>query len=473
MKRRDILIAFIALCVVAAAVVWYAFSKRVTRPFNVVLISIDTVRADHLGCYGYDVETSPNMDRLAEEAVLFTEALSQSSWTLPSHMSIMTSQYPSVHGVGPARRALAASTPTLAEVLSKSGFETAGFVSWVFLGSQWGFAQGFDTFRELWGAPMTADNPAGGAFTADVVTDAAVEWVRGEHAGPFFLFVHYFDPHMNYEPPPPYDTMFDPAYEGAASGEWSRLKQYIKWMNENPESISERDLEHVIALYDGEIRYVDEHVGRLMNALDGEVGLENCLVVLTSDHGEEFNDHGSMEGHGWTLYNEVLRVPLMVRMPGRLSRAAVVDSTVALIDLAPTILELVKAPAPESFQGRSLRDLLRGGGRDSDDKYTFAETYRFNRKRSVRGRRYKLIHTEDTGVGKGGVRWKENWELFDLLRDPNELTNLYSEGSPVAEVLARRLELFREKETDASRRGDPVEISEENLELLRSLGYVE
>jgi arylsulfatase A-like enzyme len=472
-RRRALHVVIIAICMLGAVGAWHVLRGRDDKAINVVLISIDTLRADHLGCYGYDFETSPNIDRLATESTRFTKVFSQSSWTLPSHMSIMTSQYPSVHGVGPSQRALADTAITLAEVFSDRGYETAGFVSWVFVGKQWGFAQGFDRYIELWGPPKTSDDPAGGAFSAKQVTDYAVRWIKGKHSNAFFLFVHYFDPHMNYSPPPPFDTMFDASYSGPGSGEWSWIRSYIKWLDKNAKPIGERDLKHIVALYDGEIRCVDGQIQRLLDALDDSVGLDDCLVVVTSDHGEEFNDHGSMEGHGWTLYDEILHVPLIMRMPGGLPSGVVVDSSVALIDIAPTILDLLSIPAPREFQGRTFADMVHGPGSSGERRYLFGETYRFNRKRSIRGPRYKLIHTEDTGVGKGGVRWAERWELFDILRDPKEQEDLFDEHSSVAEILAGELEQFRLAQPDTAKHGKRVEIPEQDLQLLRSLGYVE
>jgi arylsulfatase A-like enzyme len=475
MKARGaVYLGVVVACVLVLVGVTHVLTGRNHRGSHVVLISIDTLRPDHLGCYGYGVETSPNIDRLAGEGIRFADVFSQSSWTLPSHMSIMTSLYPSVHGVGPSQRALAPSATTLAEVLSTNGYGTAAFVSWVFLDKRYGFGRGFDNYTELWGPPDQPDNPAGGAFPASEVTDHVIRWIKSRQSrAPFFLFVHYFDTHMNYSPPPPFDTMFDHDYSGSASGEWTWIKPYIKWSNKEPESIDARDLKHVVALYDGEVRYVDGQIQRLLDALDDRFGLRNCLVILTSDHGEEFNDHGSMEGHGWTLYDEVLRVPLIVMLPGRDHAGEIVQTPVALIDIAPTILKLLGLPVPPEFQGRDFSDVIRGAGSRHEKRFFFAETYRFNRKRSVRGDRYKLIHTDDTGAGRGGVVWKEDWELFDFVNDPKEQNNLFAPDLPIARLLADRLNQFELHRSEAADRAARLEIPEDDLKLLRSLGYVE
>jgi len=470
MKTRCAALAVAALAAVLAAALWYAMAGRGARP-NVVLISIDTLRPDHLGCYGYHRDTSPALDKLAAEGVRFSSAYSHSSWTLPSHMTMMTSLHPSQHRVGPEKRALADSVFTLAQVLSVEGYETAGFVSWVYLARVWGFARGFAKYVEIWGAPEREDDPSGGAGTAEAVTDAAVKWLAGKPREPFFLFLHYFDPHMNYAAPAPYDSMFDPEYTGPARGEWSWLGPYIRWMNEEPRLLPPRDTEHVVALYDGEIRYVDAQMERLIAQLEETFGLDECLVVFTSDHGEEFNDHGSMEGHGWTLYDEVLRVPLVLRWPSRLPGGLTVDRGAGLIDLAPTVLDLLNVPIPGQFQGRSLWELMREAPRPGYERSLFAETHRFNRKRCVRRGRFKLIHTDDTGTGPGGVRWAERWELYDVVADSGETRNLWGGDEAAGEALAAELRRFASGASPAGP-GKAVHLTERELELLRSLGYL-
>ncbi|MCH7872571.1 MAG: sulfatase, partial [Planctomycetes bacterium] len=252
------------------------------RP-HVILISIDTLRADHLGCYGYARDTSPNIDRLARKSIRFENAYAQASWTLPSHMSIMTSQYPHVHGVEQQGQALPESATTLAETLSDAGYLTAALISWVFVGEKYGFAQGFDQFTELVPPPELVDSATSAAFKAEQVTDHAIEWLSRDRDQPFFLFLHYFDPHINYDAPEPYTTMFDPDYDGPAKGDFDWITPYIKGLHHNPRRVGMRDLKHLKALYDGEIRYTDAHLGRFFDALDRSVGLDNCLIVLTSD----------------------------------------------------------------------------------------------------------------------------------------------------------------------------------------------
>ena len=473
MKRRQ----FLSTILSAAAAGALGISPRPRRrPINVVFISVDTLRADHLGCYGHLRDTSPNLDGLASQGVRFTNAFAQSSWTLPSHMSMFTSQYPHVHAVQNAGRSLRDSATTLAEVMAGAGYHTAAFVSWVYVAKKYGFGQGFNEFTELLPPAHLVDSSSRWSTKAEEVTDVVARWLRRGHDQPFFLFVHYFDPHINYQPPPPYDTMFDPGYTGSAKGTFQWLQRYIKGVHHQPNVIDPRDVEHVKALYDGEIRYTDTHLQRLFDAIDATVGLDQCLLILTSDHGEEFNEHGSMEGHQWTLYDEIIRVPLIFRLPGAVRAGAVVESPVELIDVPTTILDFLQVPRPPSFQGRTLRSLIQGDPLDDGKGIVFAETRRFNMKQSLRGERFKLIHTDDTGVNRRGVPVVAGYELFDLQQDPLEQNNIYDESLPIAKLLASRLSEQRRSMPglpDQGRQGPEVQLSNDELERLRSLGYIQ
>ncbi len=269
-------------------------------PPDVILISVDTLRLDHTGSGGSFRPVTPNMDALSRISRTFTCAVSQSSWTLPSHMSLMTSTFPRMHGVYDHSRALPESGITLAKVLKDHGYLTAGFVSWVYLGKRFGFARGFDVYEELYSHNNLAMSAGTGAFSAEEITDRVIRWLTGmdqDESPPFFLFVHYYDPHMSYRPPPPYNRMYDPDYQGSMTGEYDRIKPYIKYLREDPVIIDPADRHYIEALYDGEIRYTDSQIGRLLRHIDMHRDLDDCWVVIVSDHGEEFFEHGSMEGH--------------------------------------------------------------------------------------------------------------------------------------------------------------------------------
>lgn len=454
---------------ILVAVVISACSPTPRPEIPVILISIDTLRADHLGCYGYERDTSPAIDALARDSIRFSRAFSQSSWTLPSHVSLMTSQYPSTHRVTDDRFALPEEATTLADALQGAGYHTAGFVTWIYVSEVYGFAQGFDEFRTLIDRPQLEPASGRGAFPAQEAVSTVKSWLTQNQADPFFLFVHLFDPHMDYDPPAPYDTLFDPEYEGFATGQYRWMQPYIAGLNEFPLDIRPRDREHVEALYDGEIRYVDRQIEGLLTAIDEAVGLDRCLVILTSDHGEEFGEHGSMEGHGWTLYDEIVHVPLLVRLPARDRAGTTVDLPVELIDVAPTILAQLGLKAPDPFQGHSLLVEADGG-----PKVAYCETDRFNViKRVVRGASHKLIHTRNTGRNAAGVPIQDGYELYDLEKDPGETQNLYDPQSPIAIALTDLLARHAAATTGAQPPPPSAQLSPADIELLRSLGYVQ
>lgn len=438
------------------------------RP-NVVLVSIDTLRADHVSAYGYPRQTTPQIDRLAAGGVRFSNAFASASWTLPSHASLFTSQLPSVHGARHDRAALPAAATTLAESLSAAGFATAGFVSWVYVGARYGFAQGFDEYRELVDASRLEFASGGGAARAETVIDAAVGWLATAPRRPFFLFVHLFDPHLDYAPPEPYGALFggDPA---ASDGRYASVRPHIAYLHADPPApLSPAARERLTALYDGEIRYVDDQLGRLMSALARRG--EECLVVVLSDHGEEFGEHGSFEGHGWTLYDEVLRVPLVMRLPGGEAAGAVLDAPVSLLDVAPTILDALELPLPESFQGTSQLPRIRGGAAPGE-RLLFAQTWRSGtRLRAVRGARWKRIEVEDAGAAQLGLPVRQGVELYDLERDPGEQRALREDGFPEARSLAAALDAAEREPAGGATAPAEVELGDAERERLRALGY--
>jgi arylsulfatase A-like enzyme len=434
-----------------------------------VLVSIDTLRADHVSAYGYARQTTPQLDRLAAAGVRFAQAFAAASWTLPSHVSLFTSQLPSRHGVQHDRVALPALATTLAETLAAAGFATAGFVSWIYVGERYGLAQGFDVYRELIDLSRLEFASGGGAAQADAVIDAALGWLGSAPRRPFFLFVHLFDPHMDYAPPPPYDTLFggDPV---ASDGRYASVRRYISYLHADPPAPPDAATrERITALYDGEIRYADDQLGRLLRALERRG--EECIVIVLSDHGEELGEHGSFEGHGWTLYDEVLRVPLVLRLPGGEAAGTVVQTPVTLIDVAPTVLEALGLPVPGSFEGTSLLPLLRGeaapGGR-----LLIAQTQRSGtRLRAVRGARWKRIEVADAGAAHLGLPVRQGSELYDLERDPGEQHALRDDEFPEARRLAEALDAAERHPDAGATAPAEIELSDADRERLRELGY--
>ncbi len=351
---------------------------------DVVLISLDSTRADVLTFL--DARTSPNLARLAARGTVFTQAVSGTSWTLPAHAQMFTGQPPAVHGVQADDMRIDPRTPTVATKLRDAGYRCVGFWTAWYLSGEYGFARGFHEYRSCMseasarGDALEHALAVGGdaserraSFTRELAShttvnsgflvDAAIAAVRATPPdAPLFLFGHLFDPHYDYIPPEPFASRFDPDYEGTISGHGYWENRGI-WDEEKepPRRISSRDLEHIEALYRGEVAGPDDHLGRLLDALDASGRLENTLFVVTSDHGEEFFEHEG-RGHRQTLFEEVLRVPLLVVAPNSAAtNAGECDALVSLSDLMPTILDYAGAPVPASVLGRSLRDLVEGG----------------------------------------------------------------------------------------------------------------
>jgi choline-sulfatase len=416
------------------------------RP-SLLLVTIDTLRADHSSAYGYARDTTPVLSRLAREGALVEQAYAPTATTAPSHASLLTSLYPLSHGVLRNMRPLAASHVTLAERLQAAGYATGAVVSSLVLTRRWGFAQGFSFFHdELRG------RDAGGGHTpgtpardrrADATTDIALEWLaERDRRAPFFLWVHYFDPHAPYAPPAPFDTMFEPAEGGALA------KQ--------------------VAAYDGEVAFVDHELGRLLGAVDPE----RTLVVATSDHGEGLEQHGIM-GHELHLYEEAVRVPLVWRFPAKVRPSTRLAGPVEHVDIVPTILDLLGLPAEApALQGRSLAGALAGKpSRASHGRMVFLQRASRTRwgdeivargaKFGVRFGRWKYIEAEEEGTR----------ELYDLERDPGETVNLAGREPAEAARLARAIAAFRAR---YDRGASPAEEPEADVrEDLKALGYTQ
>lgn len=426
---------------------------RYRRGRGVVIVSIDTLRRDHMSVYGYPRQTTPGLEALASESVVFEDAVSPSSWTLPAHASLFTSTYPSVHGAVNLNVGLSSSWPNLAAILQEAGFVTQGIVTHVYLSREYGFDRGFDRFQYL---PETR---------AEVVTDRAIQFLTAMGDRDFFLFVHYYDPHWHYDPPPPYDSAFDPAYEGDASGVWWDFKELDR------DTIEPRDLHHIKALYDGEILYTDRNVERLVREMKRLGIFDKTLVVVTSDHGEEFLEHGSWE-HQKTLYEEQLRVPLIVKFPDGEGGGTRVSEQVTLLDVAPTVADVMEISVPDSFHGVSLQGEL-DPERElwAETEHTIDGTHKLSLRRGS-GESKAIFSIERSEVVSEGETVET--ELYDLETDPGELDELDDDA------IRRRAEarLREYLDTVAEKRegkGDSpsVDLDPEERERLRSLGYIQ
>jgi arylsulfatase A-like enzyme len=415
--------ALVACALALLAAIALASCTRETPPAtppSLLLISIDTLRADHLGAYRYDRPTSPSIDALAAGGALFERAYAPSSWTLPSHASMLSGASPYRHGAVTQRHAIRAEVPMLAERLRDHGYATAGIISAPFLGRRFGFARGFDVFEQHAKRARDRDKAA---FHARVL-----ELVGELPRAPFFLFVHYFDVHGPYDPAPAFDR-FRAAARSEGDGNVDKVAALVE-KGEVEAARAERD--RLVDLYDGEILEMDAKISELLAAVR-ERTKGNVVAILTSDHGEEFFEHGGLR-HGRTLYDEVLHVPLVVAGTG-VSSGLRVDDQVSLLDVAPTLLELAGAPPIAESEGRSLAALLRAGAPPDPAASSPLALLTLAHDGSVALRGVRTP-AEKLIVDERGPRR----ELYDLRADPAESTNRYPQagGAPLEAMISAR-----------------------------------
>lgn len=409
-----------------------------------IWISQDTLRADHLGAYGYARATSPRFDAFVRDFVLFEHASASAPWTLPSLASQFTSRHPSAHGA--VLHHLAISDATLMDALAADGFSVLGVTANDLVCAANNLARGFDA---LWFVKGRAQK------LGERLLEVLGEWRGGDLA----VFVHYLDPHTPYNPPAPYDRRFDdPAYRGRVTG--------ISMFPQAFPVIGPVDRAHLVALYDGEIAYADEQIGELLEAFRRRGLLERAVIAYSSDHGEEFQDHGGWQ-HGSTLYEEVLHVPFALRLPGVAGRREA--TPVSMLDFAPTVLDALGVRAPASFQGRSLLPLLRGARVTPGP--AFAETLLapdHDLHVSVRDGGWKCIASVPRGQQPPRLQHEE---LYDLASDPHE-----ERSDPKPAYAARLREALAGFVADVHGKAPPprpIDLSPETLEQLKAFGYIQ
>ncbi len=433
-------------------------TPEITEPIGkIVLISLDTLRPDHLGVYGYSRDTSPKLDAFARQSFVFDRSLAPAPNTPPSQMSMMTSLYPGRHGFTGKGDKLASGIETLAGRLREAGLQTAGFVDGGYLHAAFGFGRGFATY----------DDRGGGLAK---ILPRALRWLDTHDAEPFFLFLHSYDIHAPYLSPPPFDGMFhERPYRGDLIPTVERLE--ILFMSQA--ELDPEDLQHLIDSYDEGIRYADAQIGRLFEDLDRRGRFEDSWIIVTSDHGEEFGEHGSVTH--WQLYFQPnLRVPLIMRPPGGVDGPLRIADPTELIDILPTLLALVGADPLEAAQGRNLVPMMsaRRAGEDRPLLAGAADRLALGwwpdpkqlPLRSVVQGDYQLIFNE-FAAGRD--------ELYDLAADPMTQRNLAREKAD----LAARLRVLG---LQGMRDNQPIEVTEqarglilapETLDQLKALGY--
>ncbi len=469
-----------------------------TTPQLILFISIDTLRADHLSLYGYDRLTSPMLDLLAAEGAVFEDASATAPWTLPSHASMLTGLFPLAHRVMTMKSKLPADVPTLASMLAQAGFDTAAVVNSTWLGKEnYQLTRDFKKY-------LFIDAPEDRKSPNTWVTDQATAWLQEAGDQRMFLFVHYYDVHGDYSSLPEYERLFVTPYDGPADGSSWQLQlanfedDYIEFCRESfdpekcrfggadgPRNIDastekiyfdEADVRHLEELYDAGIRQLDAEMSRLFSFLQQEELDDKTLIIITSDHGEEFLEHGRVD-HFLTQYQEMLRVPLIFRGPG-IPAGLRISTPVSSVDLVPTILKLAGAEVPPALDGLDLTPLFRG---DRDEaEAAFAERRQYGEAsggltydsivqkglfpvyRSVRQGRYKLVYESKA----------EKHALYDLDEDPGEKVDI---SAVQPEISAQLIDVMRQRYRDYAPEPLPenrVELSKDDIERLRALGYI-
>jgi arylsulfatase A-like enzyme len=433
---------------------------------NVVLILVDTLRADYTGPYGSTKTSTPAIDALAKDGVVFENAFAHSSWTRPSVATALTSLYPASHSVMHKTDLLPDGVVTVAEAFSEAGYRTSGFVTNINVAPSFHFDQGFHRYSYLAPAFFFGATDSGSKLSlysamrlirerflsktkwveqyyqdAATVNAMALPWVEENAPGPFFSFIHYMDPH---------DPYFEIPYNG---------KAIARVNTPHPDAARADELSE---LYADNIDYFDGFLAAVVESLKSKGLYDNTLVALIADHGEEFHEHGGW-WHGTTLYDEQIHVPLIVKSPGAAKAGSRVSELAGLIDVAPTLAAIAGVPAPSSWQGRDLFSAS-----PAPQAVYAEEDHEGNELESVRTAGWKLIV-----ANAGNPRGLDENALYDLTKDPDEKTNLYDTNLDMAVEMEGHLESLRILAASSAVEGSQQEISDADQERLRALGYVE
>lgn len=441
--RGPLLRRAVALLLILGASLGCGPTDGVDRgPAPVILISIDTLRMDHLGCYGYERPTSPVLDRtLCRDGVVFEQAIAPAPSTLASHASMLTGLLPARHaGSFGQKRAVLPEVETLAETLSEAGYATASFNNGGQIGGLWGLAQGFDVYQSLRQDRLSA------------VVEPALDWLDSvladdSEAEPF-LFLHTYETHHPYTPAASdLEAVGAKPYDGPL-GLRVGMRE-LRQVNKGLRTLDEADERFVVDAYDAEIRAMDRALGMFLGWLEEEGLYDRSLIIFTSDHGEEFGEHGWMGWHSHSLYDELLRVPLIVKLPGNRKAGLRVPHQVRLTDLMPTVLDQLGLDVPGDLDGTSLFDLVQG---------------------VPEGRRWAISQMD--GRDSSSIR-NQDWKLwderlFDLEQDPDETWDVAFQHRDVAEALEQR----RDEALAEAAEGEAVELPPEEVERLKALGYL-
>lgn len=470
---------------------------------NVILITLDTTRADHLSCYGYRRKTTPHLDKFAKESLLFRNAYSTASWTLPAHASLFTGLYPSKHGahgrmdvwVWDLGARLSDQFTTLAEVLRNESYRTAGVIGGPFCSSHFGLAQGFDYYNDdllnikpdldyfmlykIIGRFIPLRDLAfrygfSGARIASQINDIVFNWLDKNYEYPFFLFINYYDSHSPFAAPSPYDRLYEGKDEKIIKNpksvekeinycvrEWALIQSVLSGKH----NLSVKEKNHFISQYDGKISCLDFHLGKLFQKLKSLDIYDQTMIIVASDHGESFGEHHLMF-HNLALYDNLLKVPLIIKYPSSMKKTGIVEYPVSLVDILPEILITLKISVPDQIQGLPLGEKrLKGIIAENYKQKYFVKLFphRFDKDlRTIIKDNFKYIWSSD---GKN--------ELYDLSRDPQELHNLVDELPRKGKEMQTTLDMWLDSDKFTVPKEKLPKMDEKIREDLRALGYIQ
>ncbi len=422
-KTIYILLSIVSVILLVVSIIWFVGQHRSSVPDirHVVLISLDTCRADHLSCYGHARATTPHIDALAEQGTLFRHALTPIPLTLPAHASMLTGMIPPYHGKRENKDVYFDPTHvTLAALLKAKGYRTGAFVGAQVLNARLGLSRGFDIYHDQFA------NRGKSERRAEEVNRAAFAWLEQQKDSPVFLFLHYYDPHDTYDPPEPFATSF----------------------KEDP--------------YAGEIAYTDHCIGQVVARLKRLGMYDSSLIIVTGDHGEMLGEHGETT-HMFFIYQSAMKVPLVCKLPGS-HAARTVDDLASIIDIVPTVCDLLDITPPAGIQGKTLAPYFSSKPPQPEDRYLYCESlyptkYEANSLLGVIGRQWKYIQTTRP-------------ELYDLQQDPGEDTNLIESRPDQARAIKEYLAQILAQSVRVAKPPEDTPLDAESLRHLQSLGYV-
>ena len=490
MKKKYLALLTAILIISLVGYLFFFFANSKGKKINVLLIECCTLRADHMSCYGYGRDTTPFLSSLAQEGSLFTNTFSQSTWTAASNASLFTSLYPVAFRSKKSHIRINEEINTLAEVLKRNGYTTCAVSSNANVFRKGGFAQGFDSFYELWkkgdSIYKSIKNPEIFLYpTAQDVNSVAKHWLKNNYREKFFLFVLYIDPHFPYLIPEGSAIKYDKDYNGPIVSSIPQIAETLKSAKSSGKLVDEwlyfcnsfwkrfrdnqEDRNHIIALYDSKISYLDKHAGQLIATLE-ELGIkDDTLIIFTSDHGESLFER-EMRGHHGLPYDEQIHIPLLISYPNRLPVNKIINSQVQLIDIMPTILDILDLSTDFKLQGKSLLPYIMDEKQTDINHWTYTDVITENNvfARAIRDQEWKLITTDKPRKEK----------LYNLQQDPEELHDVAPTKKKALQSLKGHLADYQKniKEFGFNESLRPRQRripDQERLEQLRALGYIQ